>query len=169
MDSSNELNDFEDMFIAECAAEAVDKQCNKLADEQGGDGFGQPEHGEQVVCEAEMAKAQMFTTPGKAKVGDIMGHMQSKRLAKYPDNEEIFPNHHHSIMDEEYLVVGGHVDQALQEKIAWLEYIDFAQLLPPDKISKVDDHRMELVVKGGSTFFLPVADRETTTISNFNW
>ena len=46
--------------------------------------------------------------------------------------------------------------------------MDFAKLLSKDKVSKDDDHRMELINKGGQSFFVPVSDRETTGIYNFS-
>ena len=49
-----------------------------------------------------------------------------------------------------------------------MEYIDFAKLLPKDRITKTDDHRLELVYKGGATFFSPVSDRELTSINGFS-
>ena len=61
----------------------------------------------------------------------------------------------HAAMDEEYLVIGGHIDSGLQQKIINFEYIDFARLLPKDCISKIEDQRFELVVRGGNTFFAP--------------
>ena len=42
-------------------------------------------------------------------------------------------------------------------------------LIPRERIAKEDDHCMELVSRGGSTFFVPVADRENSgVISSFN-
>ena len=71
-------------------------------------------------------------------------------------------------VDDNYMVVGMHLDQQTQVKIANWEYVDFAKLIPKIKLVS-EDNRMELVSKGGYTYFMPVADRETTTINNFNW
>ena len=35
-------------------------------------------------------------------------------------------------------------------------------------MNKTEDHRFELVVKGGATFFAHISDRDSTTISNFS-
>ena len=102
-----------------------------------------------MVCEAEMAKAAMFNVPGKQPMN-------------------VTANFVSSIVDEEYLVIGSHVDSALQQGIIDFEYIDFARLLPKDRVTKMDDHRYELVVKGGNTYFSPIAERENTIISNFS-
>ena len=72
-------------------------------------------------------------------------------------------------VDDQYLVIGANVDPALRQKIFRHEYIDFARLLPKDRVVKEDDHRMELVNKGGYTYFVPVSDREcTSSISSFS-
>ena len=63
-------------------------------------------------------------------------------------------------VDENYLVIGSHLDTSLKQKIINHEYIDFARLVPKDRITHEDDHQMELVNKGGFTYFVPVSDRE---------
>ena len=73
-----------------------------------------------------------------------------------------------SEMDEKYLVIGGHVDSGLQQRIIDFEYIDFAKLIPRDRVAKLDDHRFELIVKGNNTYFSPIANREVTGITNFS-
>ena len=59
------------------------------------------------------------------------------------------------------------MDSSLQQKIIDFEYIDFARLIPKDRITKVEDHRFELIVRGGNTYFSPVSDRDSTSITNF--
>ena len=74
-------------------------------------------------------------------------------------------------VDDNYMVIGGHVDPIVQHKIINHEYIDFARLLPKgNRSSSWDDNHMELVNKGGMTYFIPVADREMASggITNFN-
>ena len=70
--------------------------------------------------------------------------------------------------DEEYMAIGAHVDATLREKIVSFEHVDFSRLIPKDKVTKVEDHRLEIVIKGGSTYFAPVSDRDVTSISNFS-
>ena len=48
-----------------------------------------------------------------------------------------------------------------------VEYVDFAKLIPKDKITAEEDHRMEMINKGGMSYWVPVANCETTTISGF--
>ena len=68
--------------------------------------------------------------------------------------------------DEDYLVVGGHIDQSMQDKIIRCKYVDFGKLLPRDKIVMEEDGRLELVVRNGKTFWVPVS--ESVAINGFS-
>ena len=68
-------------------------------------------------------------------------------------------------IDNNYIIMGGHLDQAIQDKIKKGEYVDFARLLPRDRVVQ-DDHRMELINKGGQTYFVPVIDRDSAGVIN---
>ena len=72
-------------------------------------------------------------------------------------------------VDESYAMVGAHVDSTLQEKIRRGEYIDFTRLLPRDK-QVYDDHHLELVYKGGQTYFVPAGERDgsSSSINSFH-
>ena len=70
-------------------------------------------------------------------------------------------------MDQDYIVVGAHVDEATQLKIVSGQYIDFSKLLPKDRVMVADDDRYELVVKDGKTFWSPVSSAENVAITNF--
>ena len=61
-------------------------------------------------------------------------------------------------IDEDYLLIGGHLDETIQNKIVKGEYVDFGKLLPKDRILVEEDGRMEMVVKEGRTFWVPVAE-----------
>ena len=67
---------------------------------------------------------------------------------------------HSAMVDEDYLVIGAHVDESIQSKILANKYVDFARLLPCNCLSVEEDHRMEMINKGGMSFWVPVADRE---------
>ena len=58
------------------------------------------------------------------------------------------------------MVVGAHIDKSLKQKILANEYVDFAKLVSKDKILRSDNNetKMELVTRGGSTFFVPASD-----------
>ena len=65
-----------------------------------------------------------------------------------------------SMVDENYLVIGAHLHGALQNKITSNEYVDFARLIPREKSFREDDNRMEIINKGGQTYFIPATDHE---------
>ena len=71
-----------------------------------------------------------------------------------------------AVMDGNYLMVGNNLDVTLQEKIKRGEYVDFALLLTRDRSMHEHDHQMELINKGGQTFFVPVADHEVAGMIN---
>ena len=48
------------------------------------------------------------------------------------------------------------------------DYVDFSKLLPYNKVSIEDDHRMEMVNYGGQTFWVPASDKNQISISNFS-
>ena len=67
-------------------------------------------------------------------------------------------------MDQDYLVIGAHIDEATQDKIGKGLYVNFGKLLPKDRIL-TDENKLELVIKDGKTFWTPVS--ETIAINNF--
>ena len=123
-----------------------------------------------MVREAEAAKARMIGTPGRyhsnIEEEHYLQEQESGSRSVYSPQKAL--QHKAAVVDEEYLVIGGHIDTGLREKIEQFDYIDFACLLPKDRVTCTDDHRMELIIKNGSTFFASVADRESTSINSFN-
>ena len=69
-------------------------------------------------------------------------------------------------IDQDYQLVGSHIDQATREKIEQGEYVDFGKLLPKDCILAEEDERLELVFKQGKTYWSPVS--ESITINGYN-
>ena len=157
VDTSNELLNIDcDKFIAEGAEAASGSGTEQVTQTQcpaGKKSEASPyEKGEQMIQDAESARRRMTNTTGMF-------------ANKQPDFN---PQLNMINCDEEYMVIGAHVDSALQEKVINFEYVDFVKLILKDRITKIEDHRFELVVRGGSTFFAPVSDREALTISNFS-
>ena len=148
INTSDEIYEVDcDQFIADCVSEV-----NKQRDERkSSHGHGRRDHertlpppppeqrGLQMVREAESARGILYPSPGKEN-----GNPAAVAASQI---ENIY---------NEYMVIGAHVDQVLQEKIVNFEYIYFARLLPKDCITKIEDHRLELVNKGGYTYFAPV-------------
>ena len=114
-----------------------------------------------IIKQVETSRARMFTTPGNENIIDEF--LNESRQNDNMNYRSI------AMMDESYLFIGNHLDKGIVDKILNQEYVDFAELLPKVRGASVheDDHRMELVRKGGSTFFVPVTDRESTQISDF--
>ena len=106
-----------------------------------------------MMQQAEAAKAKMYQVSGN--------NVQQGRLN---------PLLHSVVVDEEYAIIGAHVDESIHRKIKNEEFIDFAKLLPRDKIGIEQDKRLEIVTKNGQTFFQPISEREGISISRvFRW
>ena len=108
-----------------------------------------------MVLDAESAKASMLPNPpGK----------QTELIEKVDGIQQGY--HFIAQMDEDYLVVGSNIEESLQSKIIKGEYVDFSKLLSKDKILSEEDGRLELIIRNGKTFWVPV--NEGLTISNFS-
>ena len=94
--------DINDQFIAECQAQVMKMQQEQQQQLQ--------DQGKQVIRNAEALKVRLFATPGT-----LLNLPYSTQTASVDDN---------------YMVIGGHVDPLIQHKIVNHEYIDFARLLP---------------------------------------
>ena len=70
-----------------------------------------------------------------------------------------------AILDKPYIVVAGHVDECTVIKIQKGEYIDFRKLIPRDKVHAQEDQWLELDLRGGRSFYVPV--NETSRIGNY--
>ena len=95
------------------------------------------EKAEKLVIEAKNAKARIFPNLGRSAKLINVNQQQSTAM-----------------MDKDYLVVGGHIDESMETKIVNGEYVDFGKLLPRDKIIVEEDNRLELVIKNGKTFLV---------------
>ena len=164
IDTSDELiedniinnEEMQNCFIAECQEEARRKSKSPQRSI-----LPQPiemSRGENMVCKAEASRACILGTKGN----------DSSKLENNLFNQLVIKDSYLTIADENYMVVGAHLDQTLHSRIVNHEYVDFAKLLPRGKVTKEEDHRMELVSKGGATYFVPVSDCENTGISNFS-
>ena len=161
IDTSDNLMEVEvdvnDRFIADCAAEA---ERQKLKGK--GDNRTQGHHDSRdrqcaakgVITEAERNRTRIFATPGTSSFNPFWLQQSSKSIKS-------------AEVDENYLIIGAHIDPQIQQKILNHEYVDFSKLLPKGKICKEEDHCMELINRGGSTFFVPVSDHEGSVISSF--
>ena len=112
----------------------------------------------QRIRETEAAKAALYKLPGESSFQSPIYNFDLSRDYL-----------HSAMVDEDYLLVAAHVDEGTQRKIANQEYVDFAKLVPRDRVLSEEDSRLELVNRGGHTYFVPAAtSTEMTTISNFS-
>ena len=70
------------------------------------------------------------------------------------------------VIDEEYSTVAAHIDDATKEKVILGKYIDFAKLIPQNRVKQEEGHRMEFVMKGKDSYWTPYSERELPTVSN---
>ena len=153
IDTSDDLINVDcDQFITDCQEMARNKRDDAVE-------VNPYEVGENKTKEADQGKIPLTDTPGRGRVHDFLGINREPQQV----NHVFLAN-----IDDEYMSIGRHIDAALQEKIVNFEYIDFGKIIPRDKITKLEDQRMELVVKGGQTYFAPVSEREISSITNFS-
>ena len=94
------------------------------------------EKADRLIREAEGAKAKIFPLPG-SDFGDC-------RVLKS------------LMMDDQYMMVGAHVDEITHQKIVTGKYVDFSKLIPRERIETDPDNKpFQLFQKGGQTFFAP--------------
>ena len=118
----------------------------------------------EMVRQAERSRARIFDVPGKVAPTEYSQFQHD--LGKLLSSQELI----HSVMvDEDYLVVGTHVDDQTKHKIILGEYVDFSRLIPKNRIISEEDNRMEMINQGGHTYWVPASDRNTVMISNFSW
>ena len=97
----------------------------------------------RIIKEAEASKAKIFPPVGKPT----------------DSNFEFI-----ALMDQDYSLVGNHLDDQTCQKIIRGDYVDFCRLLPKERISHEDKgSKMELVIKNGKTFWSLVSDSVAIT------
>ena len=111
--------------------------------------------GDKMVRLSERGKVSLFPPQGE--------NLQNNLNANYT-NKQLVPKDV-TLIDQDYVVVSGHVDPALQEKIVSGQYMDFGKLLPKDRLSALDESRMELVVRNDKAIWAPISDG--VSINNF--
>ena len=109
------------------------------------------EKARQMIRQAEAAKATMYEVSGENNLFS---------------GNELF---HSVLVDEDYSIIGNHLDESTKQKIIEGAYVDFVKLIPRERINVTEDQkRMEIVVRNGQTFFQPVAERENVSINSIN-
>ena len=104
----------------------------------------------------------MYSTPGNDKLIDGLVNQFLNRIRQQQETQDS------AMVDENYQMIGAHLDRGIVDKIINHKYVDFARLLPEDHaVIREEDHCMEIVNKGGYTYFVPVSDCECGSISSF--
>ena len=110
---------------------------------------------ERYIRNCESKKIRMYSTPGNFNSQIVL-----------PNLEGVSAIQHSTVVDENYMVIGAHLEPALMDRIKRGDYVDFAKLLHRDK-TLYDEPRLELINKGGHTFFVP-AEREVQGVTSFH-
>ena len=121
---------------------------------------------EELIRNAEAKTTRMYEVQGKAIIDD---NSQLQPTNPINDNSNFGVaqrTYHSALLDEDYLLVGNYVDEITKKKIGNGEYVDFAKLMPKDR-GNDEDQRMEMINKGGLTFWVPASDCESTAISSY--
>ena len=106
---------------------------------------------QRMIKEAETTHSRMTATKGECELQpNLTGFL------------------HSAFVDEEYMVIGSHIEDSICKKIINHEYVDFAKLLPRDRVGIEDDQRMELINQNGFSFWTPVVNSEIGQISSFS-
>ena len=109
---------------------------------------------EKAIRQVEIAKGRIFANSGKRYDGDSLFQIDVAR-------EMI----HSVLVDEEYSVVGNHLDESTISEIKRGDYVDFGKLLPRDCIAIEEDHRLQPIYKDGQVYWQP--PMETGNISSY--
>ena len=109
----------------------------------------------QLLRDTAQGRGRMYEVPGRCC-------HESNCHANIIQSKPVYNS-----IDDDYILVAVHVDQGMERKIVNGDYVDFAKLIPKDRLNHDTDHRMELVNRGGMTYFVPVSDRESTQINSF--
>ena len=78
-----------------------------------------------LVRDAEQLRAKIFHAPGK-----------NMQFAQVSVNKQFV---HSMMVDENYMVVGGHLDEITYTKIVKGEYVDFPKLIVKDRLAQAED------------------------------
>ena len=75
---------------------------------------------------------------------------------------------HSAMVDESYKMVGAHLDEGIRSKILEFSYVDFARLLPRDRIIEEEDNRLTWVQKDGQPWLVPASNYESSNNGGIN-
>ena len=138
------------------------------------------ERASQFVRDVENSRARLLDPKGKYNPVVIQEniHRESRRSHSQDDGYESddeayggknFLRHNPVEVDQDFLVVGNHVDKQIRNRIENGEFMDFSRLLPRDRLVVEEDNRLEIVNRNGRTYFIPAVDNDSIgAITNFS-
>ena len=115
---------------------------------------------EQVILNAEQYKANLHSPKGKihedgVSVANPLGPSEVRKLLDRLQDD-----------DDEFFHISCHIDSNLKACIQKGEYVDLDKLIPRDNrggnVTFDDESKVELVSKGGHTYFKPVKQTQIT-------
>ena len=110
---------------------------------------------DRVVREADVSKAHIHEVAG--------------RWVTEEENRNICNELACTILvDNDYQVLGNHLDENIKRKIVQHEYIDIARLLPRDHVKVENDNRLEMINQNSRTYWVPYSDRDNLAITSYN-
>ena len=117
------------------------------------------EKSERLIRDAETAKARIYEVVGKT--------VEQPSICQDNKGEQPMIS---ALIDENYKLVGSHIEESVRQKILNNEFVDFARLLPKTKtILNEQDQRLQLYSKGGEITVGPVLDRNNSINSYLRW
>ena len=116
------------------------------------------EKGTKATQHVERGKARVLEIPGMI---NSINNLESNNVDRYTGDLILSV-----IVDESYSAIATHVDENLHRQIKEGCYVDFSKLLPKDRVSAEEDVRMEMVNKGGLSYWVPLSERNNSAISS---
>ena len=126
----------------------------------------------EMIRRAKAAKAKMLDAPGRNEFDCVQFCGQGVRLNPSDNggnNSRSMENNvfsrsdlfHSVIVNEGYSVVGRHLEPALKKRIIDGKFVDFARLLPRDRVLSQQDNQLEMFINNGQPGFRSVSESET--------
>ena len=117
---------------------------------------------DNTIREVEQAKGRVFDVPGERnnQLVNVNQPLMAGLLQNYV---------HSMFVDKNYCLVAAHIDATTKAKIVEGQYVDFSKLVSKDRVWTEEDHRVQLIMKGGSTYFVPANNGSTSITSIHRW
>ena len=112
------------------------------------------------IREAETSRARTWNPQGRDEQ-IVNNNCESGKFNQFLPSQFM----HTALMDEDYLIVAAHVDESLERCIRSGEYVDFARLIPQDRVQMQQDNRLQLIQQDGHISCTPVSGSNNSDFS----